>query len=273
MSFTEIYAMPFMRWALIAAVLSAATLGYLGIFIILRRIVFLGAALPQFAALGLAGALLTGVSPILGAAVGAIGCVGILAMIPSRGRIPFDGAIGIAFAVASSCAILLFARSAEGEIHIFRILSGDILGATPTEISILGIVFALISVTHYATWKELLLVSYDPEMATALGLNVRAWNALLFFTIGLAVALATRVSGAIVSFSFLVGPASAALLISRKFSAIVPIAISFGALSAFLGLTLSFIFETPSGPTIAACELLPTFVIVFARLSIRRWRL
>lgn len=263
-----IYEQPFMRDALLAACLAGATLGYLGVFIVLRRTVFLGAALPQLAALGVAIALVVGFAPVAGALAGALLGPALLSLLPSRSRVPPDGAVGVAFALASSVAILLLARSAQGETHMLQILSGDILGSTTEEITWMAAVFGAAALVHVACWKEFVYVSYDSEMAATLGLRVRFWDGLLFLTIGACVALALRVSGAIVSFAFLVGPAAAALLFSRKLPAIVLFAVLFGVLSAAAGLTLSFQYDLPSGPMIAACALapiLPAALFRFAR--------
>lgn len=257
MPLTTVYEQPFMREALLAACLAGATLGYLGIFIVLRRTVFLGAALPQLASFGVAIALVIGIAPIAGALGGTLIGVAALSFVSSRGRVPPDGAVGIAFALASSVGILLLARSAEGERHVLQILSGDVLGATRLEIGWMAVVFGITAIMHAACWKEFVYVSYDSEMAATLGLRVRFWDGLLFLTIGACVALALSVSGAIVSFAFLVGPAAAALLLSRQFPVIVILAILFGALAAAAGLTLSFQYDLPSGPMIAACALAP----------------
>lgn len=251
------YEQPFMRDALLAAILAGATLGYLGIFIVLRRTVFLGAALPQLAALGVALALVGGFAPVAGALIGALLGPAFLSLIPSRSRVPPDGVIGIAFALATSLAILLISGSAQGETHVLQILSGDILGSTQEEIVMMASVFGLVSLVHISCWKEFVYVSYDPEMAATLGFRVRRWDGLLFITIGACVAIALRVSGAIVSFAFLVGPASSALLFSRRLPVIVPLAIFFGVIAAGAGLTISFMCELPSGPAIAACALFP----------------
>ncbi len=259
-TFAAIYEPLFMREALLASCLAGATLGYLGIFIVLRRTVFLGAALPQLAALGVAGAIVAGVAPVAGALSGALLGTALLSLVPARSRIPPDGVVGIAFALASSLSILLLAGSSQGESHVLQILSGDILGATSEEISWMAAVFGVAALVHVVSWKEFLYVSYDAEMAETLGLRVRFWDGLLFFTIGASVAISLRVGGAIVSFAFLVGPASAALLFSRSLRTIVVLAVLFGVLAAAAGLTLSFRYDLPSGPTIAACAFFPVFL-------------
>ena len=261
MSIQEIYSLPFMQYALGAACLSGAVLGYLGLFIVLRRVVFLGAALPQLAALGVAGAIMVEMPAMGGAVAGAILGVMLLSFAPSKGRIPPDGTVGFAYASAAAVAILLLAASAEGESHVMQILSGDILGTSTDEIFWMAGIYGLVVLIHFASWKEFLLVSYDPEMAATLGYRVRFWDGLLFLTLGATVALAMRVSGAVVSFALLIGPAATALLLSRRFLFIIPVAVGVGGLSGATGLTLSFYYELPSGPMIAACAVAPVFPV------------
>ena len=265
----EIYGQSFMRDALCAAVLSGAMLAYLGLFIVLRRTVFLGAALPQLAALGAAGAMVAGIPPTGGALAGTILGGAARSRVSPRGRVPADGAVGVAFALASSATLLILARSAQGETHVLQILSGDILGTTQVEIFWMAGIFGATALLHYACWKEFLFVSYDPDMAATLGLRIRFWDGLLFFSLAACVALALRVSGAIVSFAFLIGPSVAALLVSRRFPVIIATAIILGALSAAAGLTLSFFEDLPSGPTIAACSLVPILPAMLGRWFVR----
>ncbi len=266
----EIFAPAFMRNALLAGCLAGAVLGYLGIFVLLRRVVFLGAALPQFSALGVAAGLWLGFSPTAGALAGALGGILLLSQVSPRGRIPPDGAIGIAFAFASAGALLLLARSAEGESHVLALLSGEILGIASGDLSLLAASAAGVAILHYFAWKEFLLVSYDSEMAEASNLAVRFWDGLLFLGLGVCVALTLRTCGAIVAFSFLVGPAGAALLVSRRLGVIVPLAAFLGACAAAAGLAVSYVCDFPSGPAIAACALfpiLPGLLIAAARRS------
>lgn len=257
MRWVEIYSIPFMRDALLAGVLAGAVLGYLGLFVILRRIVFLGAALPHLAALGVAGAALAGASPLAGAVVGALVGASLLSFAPARGRVPPDGVIGLVYAIATAGAILLLAGSAAGETHILQILSGDILGTSAAEVRWMLGLFSGIALAHALLWKEFLLVSYDPEAAATMSFRLRLWDGILFLTLGAAVAFTLRVMGAVVTFAFLVGPAAAALLLFRRFAVIVPLAAGLGAAAAAAGLTLSFLYDLPAGPTIAACAVAP----------------
>lgn len=256
-SFTELLSFGFMRRALLAGILAGGLLGYLGLFVILRRIVFLGAALPQFAAAGAALSLILGTQPVVGALAGALGGVGIISLFSSGHRIPEDGVIGLAYAFASTGAILLLSAAARGQSHLLSVLSGDILGSTTWDLVLLGTGTIIIVLLHVGFWKELLLTAYDEEGALAFGYSVTLWNLVLYLSLGGAVALSLKLSGAVVTFSLLTGPAATGLLLFRRFRWIIPTTAATGVIAAVLGLTVSYHFDLPGGPTIAAFSLIP----------------
>lgn len=252
------YEAPFMRDALLSGMISGALLGYLGLWILLRRQVFLGAALPQFAACGAVVAIAVGVPPILGALGGVFTGAGLAAMTRRRVRpgLESDASIGLGYAFASA-AVFLVAAVWVRDTHGMNILSGDILCADRTEIVLLSSAALFVAFLHVVCWKRFILVAYDPESAEVAGVRVLFWKTLLMMTVGVAVAASLRISGAILSFAALVGPAAAALIVAKRFGAAVVLAASLGALLSALGLTSSYLYELPSGPTMAVAMLLP----------------
>lgn len=254
----SMYEAPFMRDALAVGAIAGALLGYLGLWIVLRRQVFLGAALPQFAACGAVVAMAVGASPLLGALCGVFAGAA-LASAPRRRAGPGlerDAVIGLGYAFASAAIFLVLSAWVQ-DAHGMHILSGDILCSDRAEIALLATAGFAIVLVHAACWKRFVLAAYDPESAGIAGLKVRAWDLLLMGTIGVAVAASLRTSGAILSFATLVGPAAAALLVARRLRTAVIVAATLGSLMAALGLTVSYLYELPSGPTMAVAMLLP----------------
>jgi ABC-type Mn2+/Zn2+ transport system permease subunit len=250
------YEAPFMRDALVAGAINGALLGYLGLWLILRRQIFLGAALPQFAAAGIVIGAALGVPTLAAALAGVFLGTAATSTAGRRARLEKETLTGIGFAL-SAAAVFLVAAAFIPDLHCLGILSGDILGVNPEEIRLLAAVAIVILVVHIAAWKEFVLVSYDREAATTLGYRIVVWEAVLLATIGAGVAASLKTSGAVLSFAALVGPASAALLLARRMGSAVALASIFGAASAGIGLTLSFMYELPSGPAMAAAMLLP----------------
>ena len=249
------------RDALFGALIMALACSVLGVYVVLRRIVFVGAALAQLSSAGIAlGLFLYGLGiggelthhpvamalivTITGAMFFGVGSSG-------RAGVPPDAAIGVTYAVAAAVGILLIAKAKTGEAHdIF--LQGNILGITRLDTMILLAVAVPVLLVHLVFYKEFLFVSFDRETARTLGYNVRFWNLLLYFTLGVVIAYAMQFAGVMLVFNFLVLPAVTGLLLARSMWGIFVVAIGSALLAALIGFSLSVPFDLPSGPAIIA---------------------
>jgi zinc transport system permease protein len=247
------------REALYGALVIALACSVLGVYVVLRRIVFVGAALAQISSAGIALALfLTGVGVTLGFLTNPTIMSLLLTLVAvlvfasgTRGRIPPDATIGITYAVAAALGILLIAKAASGEAHdIF--LSGNILGITRSDTLVLLAVTVPVLVLHAVFYKELLFVSFDRETARTLGYNVRWWDLLLYLTLGVVIASAMQFAGVMLVFNFLVLPAVTGLLLSRTMRGVFFWSVTSALAAAFVGFSLSVPFDLPSGPAISA---------------------
>ncbi|MDP1889488.1 MAG: metal ABC transporter permease [Gemmatimonadaceae bacterium] len=247
--------------ALYGTLVIALACSVLGVWVVLRRIVFVGAALAQLSSAGIALALLLGgmgiggelthhpvaVSLILtlgGAAFFAIGH-------KERAGIPPDATIGVTYAVAAALGILLIAKAKGGEAHdIF--LQGNILGITSTDVLVLLAVTVPVLVLHAVFYKEFLFVSFDRETARTLGYRVALWDQLLYFTFGIVIAYAMQFAGVLLVFNFLVLPAVTGVLLARGMAGIFVVAALAGLIASVVGFALSVPLDLPSGPAIIA---------------------
>ena len=249
------------REALYGALVIAVACSVLGVYVVLRRIVFVGAALAQLSSAGIALALwLAGVGLTLrlvthptamsllvtlaGVVFFAVGGAG-------RARVPPDATIGVTYAIAAAAGILLISKAATGEAHdIF--LQGNILGITRADTLVLLAVTVPVLLLHVAFYKEFLFVSFDRETARTLGYNVTLWNLLLYLTLGLVIAFAMQFAGVMLVFDFLVVPAVTGLLLARSMAGTFATAVAAAVLAAVVGFSLSVPFDLPSGPAIIA---------------------
>ena len=266
----EMYSYDFMRHALAVGMLGGGLLAFLGIFVHLRRIVFLGAALPQIVATGIAVAVLFSISPILGALGGGVAGMLLLSLPGKRSHLPPEGWIGLAFAAGSSVAIVLVAISPAPDGTVLRFFTGDILGTTRADALGALVAALVVGIVFLLFWSKIVITGFDPIMSATLGMRVHFWNALVFLCLGMGLAVVMNTAGGMLAFSMLVGPPATALILFRSFPAIIITSISLGVLAAFVGLTFSFLFDLPGGPTMATAALVP---IVFAgplKLFLRR---
>jgi len=243
---------PFFRNAVIAGLLIAGICSYLGVYVVLKRIVFVGAALAQISSSGVALALLLGFSPILFSLLSSLLGIALFSLIPVRKKIPMEGIIGVSYITASALGVLFVAKNPVGEARALNFLFGNILTVPEKEIVLLVSVALSIGLVHYLFYKEFILVSFDYEMAQAQRISAGLWDLLLYLTLGVTIAFSIKSAGILIVFAFLVVPAVTARLVTDKIKWVFALAILFGGLATVLGLYLSVIFDLPSGSAIVA---------------------
>jgi zinc transport system permease protein len=232
----------------------------IGVWVVLRRIVFVGAALAQLSSAGIALALvLAGEGVIHGPLAKPVVLAVVVAMLGAlgfglgtrRALVPPDATIGVTYAVAGAFGVLLISKAVAGEAHDL-FLHGNVLGVTrrdTIEELVVGIPMLLI---HAVFYKEFLFVSFDPDTARAMGYRVDRWNLLLYFTLGLVIAFAIQTAGVLVVFNFLVLPAVTGLLLAKSMRGMFAWAVISAALAVGLGFTISIPFDLPTGSAIIA---------------------
>ena len=247
--------------ALYGALVLSVVCATLGVYVVLRRIIFVGAAIAELSSMGIALALwLGGMGWATSASSHPVAFALLFALAGAmffgigggaRSGVPPDATIGVTYAVAAALGILLIAKAKTGEAHdIF--LQGNILGITRSDVYVLLAVSVPVLVAHLAFYKEFLFVSFDRETARTLGYNVTFWNLFLYFTLGLVIAFAMQFAGVMLVFNYLVLPAVTGMLIARSMGGIFVVAILSALLASFVGFSLSVPFDLPSGPAIIA---------------------
>jgi zinc transport system permease protein len=246
------------REALYGAVVIGVACAVLGVYVVLRRIVFVGAALAQLSSAGIGLALFLAGFGLFGTSH--THTIGMSLVVTLAGAIFFgvgggkryvhhEATIGVTYAVAAAAGILLVAKAVSGEAHdIF--LQGNILGTTRQDTLILLGVAVPVLILHLVLAKEFLFVSFDPETAQTLGYRVTRWNLLLYFTIGLVIAFAMQFAGVMLVFDFLVVPAVTGLLLARTMAGVFALSILAAVVAAVVGFVISVPLDLPTGPAI-----------------------
>lgn len=253
----DMYEFAFMRHALVVGIFGGGLLAFLGIFVHLRRIVFLGAALPQITALGIATAAFLHLPFLSGAILGGLGGILLLSLTGKPGNLPAEGWVGLCYATGGSLAVVLMAMAPHPDAGALRFFTGDILGTTRNEAVFAVCVALFTAVVFRLFWSRLVVSGFDPVMSATLGVKVRFWNALLFLCLGFGLAAVMNSAGSMLAFGMLIGPSAAALMLFRGFPAVVITTLVLGAVSAFVGLTFSYWFDLPGGPAMSTAALFP----------------
>jgi len=257
--------------AVVGGIVIAAACSLLGVFVILKRVVFIGVTLSEVAACGIAAALMCGVHPFVGASVFALVAVTVLAQPFELKRLPRDALLGVLFVLAASTSILLVSQSGFGLHEVKRLLYGDLILTSRRDLVI--ILSTLLPVVAYLLLflRPTLLTFLDRDAATALRLRVKVWELLYFVALGLAVSAASKVAGALLVFCYLVVTPAAALLLSKQMWLVMALAAGIAVACTVFGMMLSFTRDLPTNQTIAvtACVV---FVASLAWAGVRKWR-
>ncbi len=269
---SDIFALEFMRVAAVAGIAAALSLGVLGVYVVLKRVVFVGLALANVATLGAALALATGLPVDATALLLTMASAAVLALVAVPRRIPPEATVGWTFATAASGTILVLAISRAPDTDAMRLLFGNVLAVTRAEALLLGLVAAMVLVVHVLFARRFVLVVFDPETARAAGIHTGLWTLLLYLTLGGATAAAVHELGALLAFALLVLPAMTALLTARRLAQAFLVAPAVALAGVLGGLVLSFLLDLPTGPlTVALLAAAPPLATLLGRR--RRGRL
>lgn len=249
----SVFSDSFLQTALVAGLVVGAVCAYLGVYVVLRRVVFVGAALAQVSSAGVGLAMLAGKNPSLVSLIMTLGGVAAFSVKSKDRRTTQESLIGIGYAVASALAVLFVAKSARGESHILNVLSGNILTVTQREVWWMAGVGVGAIALHTLFSKQMLFSMFDPETARASGIRAGWWDLLFFLMLGVIISLAIKLAGTLLVFAFLVIPAVAGLLLSQRLWKVCAIAVAVACIATVGGLFASVRMDLPSGPTIVAC--------------------
>jgi len=264
---------PFMQRGLIAAVLVGVVSAVVGAYVVLRGIAFLGDALAHSILPGIAAGFLTAGRGdrrslfwwALGTGIAvAIG----IGWISRRTRVREDAAIGIVFAGMFALGIALISTVRGFAVDLVHFLFGNILGVTPWDLWVIGALGAVVLLIVLAFYKELLVVSFDPTLASTLRLPTAAYQYLLLVLVAVAVVTSLRTVGVGLMLAMLVTPASTAYLLTRRLSSMMAVGAAIGALSGVAGLYLSYYAGISSGAAIVLVAV--AFFLAAALLAPRR---
>lgn len=209
------------RYTYLAGWGAALSLSLLGVFAVARDQIFLCAASSQAAILGIAVAMCLGVEfgayatrglgselLVLGFAVSFGSAASFLAMRKKKpGAESPEAVIGWIYLLASSLSVLLLAHSPHGLDEVLRLSSSSLIGASRLDVWLTcGLLIAVIALLMLR-WRELLIVTLDPDLACTAGLEERFWSCVLALLTGAAIGLAIHIAGTLFALGSIILPA------------------------------------------------------------------
>ncbi len=248
-------------------------LGLLGCFVVLRRMALIGDALSHAILPGVVIAFLTinlvighlsetaGLWGLfLGALIaGLITAVGI-GWVSRHSRAKEDSAIGIVFTAMFGLGVILISQLPEGtHFDLTCFLFGEPLAIKSDDMLSIALVTPIVVSFVLIGFRALRLLSFDPQMAAAIGMKTNFWHYAFMGILAAAVVAALRTVGVIMSVAMLITPAAAAYQLTNRLGTMLLLSGLFGATSATFGFLAAFALNIPTGP---AMVLFATMIFV-----------
>jgi ABC-type Mn2+/Zn2+ transport system permease subunit len=263
----------FMQRALLAGALVAAQCALIGVWIVLRRLNFLGDALAHGVIPGVAIAFLLGIDITLGAAVAAAVVVVGVTAIRQRTGLPEDTSIGLLFVGLLALGVIIISRSGSFAVDLTSFLFGNILGVTWTDISVQAIAVVISLGVTFALYRGLIALSFDERKAQLLGLWPSLVRLALLGLIALTVVTSFKSVGALLVFGLVVAPAATATLIATRIPMVMAVSAVLGVIAVVVGLLLSFHLDIAAGASMVATSVSIFFLVWISRETAAWWRL
>jgi zinc/manganese transport system permease protein len=241
----------------LACIIMGSILGYLGIHVLKREVIFVDIALAQVAAVGAIvahlafevhrGSLLSYVCSLA-----AVFSVSIFYAIVRKGiiQISLEAIIGISYAIAAAAAMFLVGVAPGGHIHIQQILSGSILWTSRQDVILILVVFSVVGFCFYLIRNILIKISNNYHQTINQGFRIVFWDFLFYLLFGVVITLSVQIGGVVVVFAYLIIPATISAIFSSRQGVQLIVILSATVLASILGLLLAYYLDFSIGPMI-----------------------
>ena len=267
----EPFQFSFMVNALVISTIVAVPCALLSVFLVLKGWALMGDAMSHAVFPGIVLAWIAGIPLAIGAFIAGLFCAVATGYLDDNSRIKRDTIMGIIFSGMFGAGLVLYV-SIQSEVHLDHILFGDMLGVSLSDIMQTAVITLGIALVIGLKWKDLLLHAFDPHQAKASGLNTALLHYGLLCMIALTIVATLKSVGIILSISLLIAPGAIAILMTRKFSHALWLAVAMSVITSFMGVYLSFFIDSAPAPTIVVLFSL-LFVITFIYATLRDRRL
>lgn len=256
----EILTSRFILYAYLAIILIGFSAGYFGVFVVQRKLSFLGNGLAHAAFGGVALGILLDTQPIYIAIPFTIIVSILITYYKDKSNISGDTLTGVFFSFAFALGIIFLSLKETYTTDAFNYLFGSILSITSADLTILLLMSIITVLTFFRYWSRWAYSTFDYELAIADRLPVKFDNYILSICISLIIVLSLKIIGLVLISSYLVLPAAIARIYSKTFFQMTVLSMIIGIITGLIGIVLSVLIDLPTSAVIIALQSL-VFVI------------
>ena len=243
----ETFSAPFMQKALFVGITVSLLAGLISVFVVLRKMSFIGAGISHAAFGGVAIGFFTGLNPVVTAVFYSVAVALGIEFVSRKGKVSEDASIGIFFSSSMALGIVLISLSGNYTVDLFGYLFGNILAITEGEIMLSVLVAVLVIGIIMLFLKEIFITTYNEEIARVSGIPVRAINTLFLVALAVSIVVSMKIIGIILISALLVIPGATAQLFAKNLYFMIAASCGVAVFSTIAGLFLSYEFDIAPG--------------------------
>jgi manganese/iron transport system permease protein/iron/zinc/copper transport system permease protein len=235
---------------LVAATVSGALCGLVGSFVVLRRMSYIGHGLSHAVFGGAVVSYVMGWNFYLGAGLWGFVSAVLINWTARRRQIGGDAAIGIVTTASFAVGVAIISKARRFTRNFDAALFGNVLGVEPEDVLVVVGVTVLVAMLIVVAYRQLLFMTFDPEVAPLYGVPNRAVDVLLSLILAATVIASMQILGVTMIAAIIVVPAVTARLLTDSFANLLVLATALGTASGVVGMLLSYYLDVASGATV-----------------------
>jgi ABC-type Mn2+/Zn2+ transport system permease subunit len=226
---------------------------------------FMGDALAHGVLPGIAVAFIVGVDIAIGAFISAIIMVIGINLVNRASKLSADTGIGLLFVGMLALGVVIISRTRSFTGDLTSFLFGSVLGVKNSDIWLQSIAAVVTLVAVIAFHRLFLALSFNSDKAASLGMRPRLAHIAMLTLIAIAIVASFRTVGTLLVFGLLIAPPATAALLVRRVPSMMATACFIGVASIFIGLIITYHFDTAAGATMAGTAVAIFFIVLAGR--------
>ena len=240
---------PFMVNAIVISLIIAIPTALLSCYLVLKGWSLMGDAISHAVLPGVVIAYIINIPLIVGAFVAGMFCALATGFLKDHSRVKQDTVMGVVFSGMFGFGIVLYTKI-QSDVHLDHILFGNMLGVGFADIATTSIIALLVAAIIGVKWRDMLLHSFDPAQAKAIGLPVGVIHYGMLAMLSLTIVATLKAVGIILAIALLISPGAIAFLVTKRFGTMMMISVLVAVFASFFGVYLSFFMDSAPAPTI-----------------------
>lgn len=262
----------FFQNALLGSLLASIACGFVGTYVVSRRLVFISGGITHASFGGIGLGVYFGLNPILSAMVFAVASACGVQWLADRGRVRQDSAIAMFWTFGMSLGIIFSFMTPGFMTDLSSYLFGSILAIGHTDLWLLGVVAAIVVLVFSLFMRTIVCTAFDPVFARSLRLPVAAVEYVMMALTAMTIVATLRLVGIVLAMSLLTIPQLTANLFTYRFANMSLLSIVFGLVYCVAGLVVSYWLNVPSGASIIFVSIVIYMSLKTIKTAVRKFR-